>query len=607
MRLLFNKSIILVVLNVVGIFLSFQLGAATASNNAITPGEVRVSAPTLHSIGIKWAMDGDSNRNASVAVAYRDIGEAMWHDALPLFRTNGEVVAPHIGPMQWQTPNQFAGSILDLQPGTPYEVRLSLTDPDGGTTQRTITASTRSQPVACTTGSILHLYPKDYQGDEQSPSFNDFEDAYREVKPCDTILVHSGLYEVPVPANGNKGGYLLDKQAGENTPITIRGSGDGESIFESSGGQGLSVIFELAGASNHIFDNLTFRRGDTQIYSESGHPATNITIENSRFEEASSAVLCRDPNCRGFVVTDNTMVGTYTTDNWYVRERIGFGVAVSLSGQGHDIGYNDISRYWDAIGLAGKKPSPDTPENDAVDIYDNRISYIDDDCIEMDTGVSNIRVQRNYCFNVFSGVSAQPLYGGPGYIVRNVIYNALHMGFKFNYSPSGLQVFNNTLVNTSGFVQSGMWSNSQIVNNLFLGVDDPANKNRALQGGTYTPDIGILDYNGYRENVISANHSLFLWRPTSRTEENYADLAQFASGTGWEQHGIVVDYDIFRHVGPPKGATDSLPALDFHLNPTSVAVDAGVVLNNITDGFAGAAPDLGAYEGDTVLNFGPRG
>jgi hypothetical protein len=31
------------------------------------------------------------------------------------------------------TPNMFAGSILDLEPGTTYEARFVMTDPDGVT------------------------------------------------------------------------------------------------------------------------------------------------------------------------------------------------------------------------------------------------------------------------------------------------------------------------------------------------------------------------------------------------------------------------------------------------------------------------------------------
>ena len=46
---------------------------------------------------------------------------------MPLLRMGGEQIirAPYT------VPDRFAGSILDLQPDTEYEVRLTMKDPDG--------------------------------------------------------------------------------------------------------------------------------------------------------------------------------------------------------------------------------------------------------------------------------------------------------------------------------------------------------------------------------------------------------------------------------------------------------------------------------------------
>ena len=47
--------------------------------------------------------------------------------------------------------------------------------------------------------------------------------------------------------------------------------------------------------------------------------------------------------------------------------------------------------------------------------------------------------------------------------------------------------------------------------------------------------------------------------------------------------------------------------LDFRLKPGSAAVDRGIALPNITDGFTGQAPDLGALEvGQPMPVYGPR-
>ena len=47
--------------------------------------------------------------------------------------------------------------------------------------------------------------------------------------------------------------------------------------------------------------------------------------------------------------------------------------------------------------------------------------------------------------------------------------------------------------------------------------------------------------------------------------------------------------------------------LDFRLRPGSAAVDRGMVLRTVTDGFTGSAPDLGALEvGGAAPLYGPR-
>src|SRR5690606_24797574 len=94
-------------------------------------GEVVVEPPTLICAGFEWKIEGDVNRNASVAVAFRKIGDTSWKHALPLLRIGGEKIYGHEQPWVYTTPDMFAGSIFNLDPGTDYECRLQLSDPDG--------------------------------------------------------------------------------------------------------------------------------------------------------------------------------------------------------------------------------------------------------------------------------------------------------------------------------------------------------------------------------------------------------------------------------------------------------------------------------------------
>jgi len=96
--------------------------------------------------------------------------------------------------------------------------------------------------------------------------------------------------------------------------------------------------------------------------------------------------------------------------------------------------------------------------------------------------------------------------------------------------------------------------------------------------------------------------------------QRFKMLADLAAATGQETHGIEVDYDIFESLRPPIPPDSSKPGtpyeamnLNFRLKPGSKAVDAGVRLPNVNDGFAGNAPDLWAYEvGQPIPAYGPR-
>ena len=134
----------------------------------VTPGELVVDPPTLINLGFEWLMDGDDNHNASVDVSYRKAGETAWKKGMPLVRLYHErVIQPNV--FNLVEPNMFAGSILDLEPGTAYEARFTLNDPDGvsgpaANATKTVTVSTRPEPKPATGGKVYHVYPVGYKG-----------------------------------------------------------------------------------------------------------------------------------------------------------------------------------------------------------------------------------------------------------------------------------------------------------------------------------------------------------------------------------------------------------------------------------------------------------
>ena len=74
---------------------------------------------------------------------------------------------------------------------------------------------------------------------------------------------------------------------------------------------------------------------------------------------------------------------------------------------------------------------------------------------------------------------------------------------------------------------------------------------------------------------------------------------------------MLLDYDAFVNARAPDYSDPTHvvqpDSVDLHLRTKSKAIDAGVVLPNITDGYGGKAPDLGAYEyGQPEPHYGPR-
>src|SRR5205823_3888816 len=99
--------------------------AGARADDVLHPGTVGVDRPTVVTLGVQLLVTGDDDHDARVAVRYRPLGTTAWRSAMDLFRVHPESVVGRT------VPDQFAGSIFDLTPGTTYEIELHATDPDG--------------------------------------------------------------------------------------------------------------------------------------------------------------------------------------------------------------------------------------------------------------------------------------------------------------------------------------------------------------------------------------------------------------------------------------------------------------------------------------------
>jgi hypothetical protein len=239
----------------------------------------------------------------------------------------------------------------------------------------------------------------------------------------------------------------------------------------------------------------------------------------------------------------------------------------------------------------------------AIDIYNNDIHLIVDDFIEAGPrgrlrehpGVHNIRVLRNRGVNAAQcGLSAQPVFGGPAYFIRNVLYHIpVGVALKFMAKPAGLVVYHNTVIAENR--NRDPYSNAHFRNNLFLGTDAPGRNISIFPNAT---SYSSYDYNGYRPNRGASDQHL--WASpgpkggpvgTPAGLRGYKTLQELSAATGQEAHGVELDCDIFENLRAPDPAKPRAvyhaEDLDFRPRPGGKAVDAGVRLPNVNGDFTG--------------------
>ena len=624
------------------------------AQNATSAGRFHVEHPTLLNLGFEWSITGDANRNGRVDVRYRRVGESAWRDAMPLLRIGGEKVYRKRENLDYTVPDGFAGSILNLQPGTEYECHFKLTDPDGseGQSEHTVRVKTRTEPQPYSGGRVLHVYPPDHQGPKQEPSFTSILQAYygaglgdwsvvweRRAQPGDTILVHVGLYKperlnyVDPMMTPFDGSMSLTLKGTPEKPITIKAAGDGEPIFD---GDGNHRLFDVMASRHHIFDGLTFRNTDVAIFAGQKEVlgAVGLTVRNCRFENVGFGVWTENADSADFYIADNLFLGRddrfrlvgWTGPLWasagpYGSHPLRSYYAVKVYGTGHVIAHNAIAYFHDAISIS----TYGTPEKDpdrrasAIDIYNNDMHMLGDDFVETDGGVHNVRVFDNRGVNAaHGGYSAQPSFGGPIYFIRNISYHVPSgVAFKLSAKAAGLMLFHNTIIGEQ--VTRDPYANAHWRNNLFLGRDTP---DRGIMTWANPTQAYSSDYNGFRPNRgVKAQYNWLapapdskaaLYEPAKDQWRSFGTLRELAAATGQEAHGLEIDFDVFAHkLTPPdpakRHAVYHAMDLDFRLRPEGKAVDAGVVIPTVNEDYAGKAPDLGALEwGKPEPKYGPR-
>jgi hypothetical protein len=346
------------------------------------------------------------------------------------------------------------------------------------------------------------------------------------------------------------------------------------------------------------FRNLTFRH-----YGQGDYPkviyfdgASHNLVAGCTFASNDLGIGIKRASHRN-LIQDSEFYDTIFDWPWADIKQVGGledgGVAFydPATGRGNVIRRNTFHDDFDGFNVC---PSNTAAPTNETDVYENVVYRMGDDGLETDGQCSNVRIWGNTFHDVLMGMSLAPVYDGPVYAIRNLVYrtgvgNNSYSGspFKFNsgYDQSGPMVLlHNTadaaLPGNNGlYIKSpGTWDSIYARNNIWAGTDYALNNYNTGQPVDLDYDDLWNGNSGDGSTELAA--SLVRWDGV-----NYATLAAFSAATGQEAHGLSIQPGF-------AGAAGG----DYALDPASDLIDAGVVIPGINDDYVGDAPDIGAFE-----------
>ncbi|HJZ40647.1 MAG TPA: hypothetical protein VJ203_09805 [Bacteroidales bacterium] len=526
-----NVLFVLLLMNIL------YVSSGLAQNRSI-PGKITTPYPTFINLAMEWTIEGDDNANGVVLVKFREKGKDAWHDGMSLFR----VPAGKNLVFTWK--NKHSGSIFDVKPDTEYEIRLTLTDPDGGSSERTVTARTRAVPVIGGSAEIIDIAPGEY----------------------DTLRTISGTRERPKVYRCSKG----------NASFTYIDVNNRKWVYI----EGLHVT------------NLKPEGIGIQMNGAENCMITGCTIH------AVYGIVAYKPGAENCYICDNVLTGICEWTNEAMGAHgANIGEGIEMTGPGNVICYNRVAGFRDCISTMEDQH---VVNQTCIDIYNNDIFRGADDAIEADFCFSNCRIFRNRITNCFVGLSSQPGLGGPNYFFRNSMYNLIHGAFKLKRFSQGDVVMHNTVVKVgAGLSGNDSMDYAWFRNNLAIGGPDGGVKwGDYGAGNPYAADIikpwkhCSFDYDAV--GIFAGTYVANIGKhPFSEIEKH-----------GIEH---LVLGETFENVQFPNPPVPEREIQDLRPKAGAKVIDKAIPIANMNDKFTGSGPDIGAYEfGQELPHYGPR-
>jgi len=546
--------------------------------------------------------------DTKVTVEYKQSGTSTWKTGHPLLRITPSYSVTS-GPVALV--DSWAGVIFDLTPGTTYDVRLTVIEPGQANVVITGTRATRALPAAA--GATT----------KTATTADNLQTKFDSLLPGDVLMLANGVYDwssQPIPLRMQVAGT-------EANPIYIRGTSKLGTVIKRTTG----FVTQMLATGNVIFEDLTIEGSSSDSGTDAqsigvsfwnGAPGQpNCTFRRILFKGLDQGIISfggvngclvyecefqgNNPWSKSYEINPASDMFNYTWND----------DGISLPGLGNAAWNNTLNGFGDAFSVKQEVFSA------AVYFYRNHVKMTGDDACEGDYATRNFGFYDNYITNAGTLFSSDPIYGGPTYVFRNIGINIWRGPFKLNTTGGGLLMYSNTIIKTktpgenAGWYLSGNGGATNLrqwayVNNLLIYRDAGVTPTIWLEQVGNTP-IDFTNNGWFPDNTSAAT---FKWNVGG----NFGTVAAAAAG-------IAVTTPVFgtsvrRHTGDVAAVTDPF-ATDIAISSNyqtafvgtpSVALstgttvsNAGAVIPGITDGFSGAAPDIGAaISGRAAITYG---
>lgn len=585
-------------------------------SNSVVSGEVDVGTlshdgpATPEQISLWLPVTGTVSSTATATCEYKESSSGTWIDGHPLYRVRPSFsTSPAVG---GAVADGFAWVILDLTPGTEYDVRVTVTD-GANQSVKTLTHTTRALPAASGATTVTV---------SAGSTAAQIASAINGAAAGAVIELEDGTYNltgsISITSGGGSGSTKYVRGA-SRTGVVLTRSTVG-SFFSLNGDISDLVIERMTLEGNGVDQDGDSATSYTTVLDQQTDTTTQtrITLRNVTATGIDRGVYLYDG--QGVLVHDNTLEGNNlwqtSPTNFLGSNRTWNDDGLNLAGAGN-CGFNNLLKgFGDTTAYAQHVGNDVTHNGTAIHFYRNEIRNSCDDPIEVDHGRRNLTFYDNRCHNTINCDSIDPLYGGPWICARNIVINPYRVNtHKWNDTNTGQFLYNNTYVATES-----------------LGTDaDVAN--------WYQPNNGAQRSYGYRNNLHvyrGDGQSIWLestthnpidwthnaWYPNRQIQWGgiYANLAAAQAGLGattpiFSGSTQRMANDVITVNNPwtttvTLGATAATEVTDTYtpvLSSGDNAKNAGVAIPGITDGFTGAAPDIGAViEGRSSVVYGDR-